>query len=150
MDDRIGLHPNGLWPSEGSVSDEALTLAAEIGFRWFATDNGVLGRTLNQNPNPMVTYRPYLWQQGGRSMHGIFRDHYLSDLIGFVYARMGAAEAASHFLDRIRENCRPILQAVVTLWCRSFSMARTPGNTTNLADARSSVSCTGALLTTVK
>jgi alpha-amylase/alpha-mannosidase (GH57 family) len=111
MDDRIGLHPAGLWPSEGSVSDEALHLAAEAGFRWFATDNGVLGRTLNRDPIPEVTYRPYLWKQGDHQMHGIFRDHYLSDLIGFVYARMGAEEAATHFLDRIRENCRPILQS---------------------------------------
>ena len=31
----------------GSVSDEALSLAAELGFQWFATDEGVLGRTLN-------------------------------------------------------------------------------------------------------
>lgn len=111
MDDRIGLHPDGLWPSEGSVSDEALHLAAEAGFKWFATDNGVLGRTLHQDPVPSVSYRPYLWKQGQHQMHGIFRDHYLSDLIGFVYARMSAAEAANHFLDRIRENCWPILQS---------------------------------------
>ena len=38
-----------------------------------------------------------------------FRDHFLSDLIGFVYARMGAHDAASHFLARIRENCRSLL-----------------------------------------
>jgi alpha-amylase/alpha-mannosidase (GH57 family) len=111
MDDRIGLHPAGLWPSEGSVSDEALHLAAETGFRWFATDNGVLGRTLQRDPSPQLAYHPYRWKQGEHEMHGIFRDHYLSDLIGFVYARMGAAEAATHFLDRIRENCRPILQS---------------------------------------
>src|SRR5207237_538380 len=111
MDDRIGLHPNGLWPSEGSVSDEALHLAAEAGFRWFATDNGVLGRTLNQEAGPQVTYKPYLWKQGDHQLHGLFRDHYLSDLIGFVYARMGAEDAARHFLDRIRENCQPILRS---------------------------------------
>jgi alpha-amylase/alpha-mannosidase (GH57 family) len=111
MDNRIGIHPAGLWPSEGSVSDEALHLAAEAGFQWFATDNGVLGRTLNQDPTPSVAYRPYLWKQGEHQLHGIFRDHYLSDLIGFVYSRMSAEEAAGHFLDRIRDNCRSILQS---------------------------------------
>jgi alpha-amylase/alpha-mannosidase (GH57 family) len=111
MDERIGLHPAGLWPSEGSVSDETLHLAAEAGFKWFATDNGVLGRTLGKDAGPGVTYKPYLWKQGERSMHCIFRDHYLSDLIGFVYSRMGASEAAGHFLDRIRENCRPVLSS---------------------------------------
>jgi hypothetical protein len=34
----------------------------------------------------------------------LFRDHYLSDLIGFEYNRMSAEDAASHFLDRIRHN----------------------------------------------
>src|SRR4051812_28792664 len=109
--DRIGTTPAGLWPSEGSVSDEALQLAAECGFHWFGTDNGVLARTIQSEATPRNTYRPYLWKHDGREMFGIFRDHYLSDLIGFVYSRMGAAEAASHFLARIHENCAPILQS---------------------------------------
>jgi alpha-amylase/alpha-mannosidase (GH57 family) len=109
MTDRLGSAPAGLWPSEGSVSDEALHLAAEAGFRWFATDNGVLGRTLNAQPDASTTYRPYRWKQSGHELFGLFRDHYLSDLIGFVYSRMGANEAATHFLDRIRENCGPML-----------------------------------------
>src|SRR5262249_1099633 len=41
----FGQKPAGLWPSEGSVSDQALSIAAEEGFRWFGTDEGVLGRT---------------------------------------------------------------------------------------------------------
>jgi alpha-amylase/alpha-mannosidase (GH57 family) len=111
MEANIGTAPSGLWPSEGSVSDEALRLASEAGFEWFATDNGVLGRTLNVDPGPSVTYRPYVWQQGQHRMHGLFRDHYLSDLIGFVYMRMGAAEAAKDFIRRIHENCAPILKS---------------------------------------
>src|SRR6266478_6896167 len=31
----FGVKPAGLWPSEGSVSDQALTIAAEEGFEWF-------------------------------------------------------------------------------------------------------------------
>src|SRR5256712_13601200 len=42
----FGRPPVGLWPSEGSVSEEALTLAAELGFQWFAPDEGVLGDAL--------------------------------------------------------------------------------------------------------
>ena len=41
----FGSKPRGLWPSEGSVSDEVLRLAAEEGFEWAATDEGVLGRS---------------------------------------------------------------------------------------------------------
>ena len=43
----FGKPPAGLWPSEGSVSDQALEIAMELGFKWFATDEGVLGRTQN-------------------------------------------------------------------------------------------------------
>ena len=111
MQQKLGRPAVGLWPSEGSVSDEVFHLAAESGFRWVATDNGVLGRTLHHGADADLTYRPYLWTQGDHEMHVIFRDHYLSDLIGFVYARMGAAEAADHFLDRIRENCHGILSS---------------------------------------
>lgn len=111
MQQKLGSPAAGLWPSEGSVSDEVFHLAAESGFRWVATDNGVLGRTLHHGADANLTYRPYLWSQGDHQMHVIFRDHYLSDLIGFVYARMGAAEAANHFLDRIRENCHGIISS---------------------------------------
>ena len=106
---QTGAVPDGLWPSEGSVSDEALALAADCGFTWAATDNGVLGRTLNQHAGPDLTYRPYVWRQGGREMRMIFRDHELSDLIGFTYSGVEAGKAASHFLSKIRDNCRSIL-----------------------------------------
>jgi alpha-amylase/alpha-mannosidase (GH57 family) len=109
MIDKLGSTPVGMWPSEGSVSDEVFHLAADAGFKWMATDNGVLARTVNQNAGPEITYRPFRWKQEGKEMFVIFRDHFLSDLIGFVYSRMGAAEAAQHFLDRIRENCASIL-----------------------------------------
>lgn len=104
--EKFGATPAGMWPSEGSVSDEVLALAAQIGIRWMATDNGVLGATLNTLAGVRETCQPYLWRQDGRQIHVIFRDHYLSDLIGFVYSRMDASAAAHHFLDRIRENAR--------------------------------------------
>ncbi len=106
---KTGAVPCGLWPSEGSVSDEALALAADCGFTWAATDNGVLGRTLGQHAGPDITYRPYVWRQGGREMRMIFRDHELSDLIGFTYSGVEAGKAAGHFLNKIRDNCRSIL-----------------------------------------
>jgi len=101
MEKTLGIAPRGLWPSEGSVSDEALTLAAECGFEWFATDNGVLGRTLGRDAGVVETYKPYEWRH---SMKGIFRDHYLSDLVGFTYSKMGAEQAADHLMARILEN----------------------------------------------
>src|SRR5436305_10360961 len=75
----FGQTPSGLWPSEGSVSDETLRIAAETGFKWTASDSGVLDRTLGHPTGVQDLYRPYLWQQGDQSLRVIFRDHYLSD-----------------------------------------------------------------------
>ncbi|MGB6823001.1 MAG: glycoside hydrolase family 57 protein [Candidatus Acidiferrales bacterium] len=104
-------HPSGLWPSEGSVSDETLDIAAELGFRWFATDEGILGRTRNIGfwrdgagfpENAHELYSPWKFRIHGKEIHGFFRDHYLSDLIGFVYSRMDASAAADDFHRRLR------------------------------------------------
>jgi alpha-amylase/alpha-mannosidase (GH57 family) len=106
---QFGTAPMGLWPSEGSVSDEVLAIASEVGFTWAATDSGVLNRTLNRGVPVDGLYRPYRWLQSGQKLHLIFRDHFLSDLIGFVYAKMDAGAAADDFLRRIRDNCAGIL-----------------------------------------
>jgi len=99
-EDVFGQPPVGLWPSEGSVSDQALAIAAELGFHWFATDEGVLGRTLNIGfgrdaagvpDNAKRLYSPLRVRLGEREITGFFRDHYLSDLVGFVYSRMEAS-----------------------------------------------------------
>src|ERR1700733_4859792 len=103
VQETFGVAPVGLWPSEGSVSDHVLDIAASVGFEWAATDNGVLDRTLRRAAGPDVTYRPYLWSQQGRQMRMIFRDHLMSDLIGFVYSGMGAADAAGDFMGRIHD-----------------------------------------------
>ena len=108
----FGTKPAGLWPSEGSVSDQALTIAAEEGFQWFGTDEGVLGRTLSAGffrdgkgvpANADRLYRPLRVQLGGKPITGLFRDHHLSDLIGFVYSRMGGKDAAADLHSRLRD-----------------------------------------------
>ena len=107
----FGSNPAGLWPSEGSVSDDALELAIDLGFKWFATDEGVLGRTRNLGfwrdaagypENAGALYAPWRYARPTGNMTGFFRDHYLSDLVGFVYSRMGAESAAADLHGRIR------------------------------------------------
>ena len=107
----FGRKPAGLWPSEGSVSDQALSIAAEEGFQWFGTDEGVLGRTLNVAffrdgtgfpANAERLYKPYRLQLGERAMTGFFRDHHISDLIGFVYSRMDGKSAGADLHGRLR------------------------------------------------
>jgi alpha-amylase/alpha-mannosidase (GH57 family) len=107
----FGVQPAGLWPSEGSVSDQALAIAAEEGFQWFGTDEGVLGRTLNLGfsrdsaglaANADRLYRPLRVQTGKNGITGLFRDHHISDLIGFVYSRMDAKAGAGDLHARLR------------------------------------------------
>jgi len=124
----FGQPPAGLWPPEGSVSDQALGLAAELGFRWFASDEGVLGRTLGIGfsrdaagvpANADRLYTPLRVRLGEGEITGFFRDQYLSDLIGFVYGRMDARTAAEDFHRRIRaigervEATRPLTVSIV-------------------------------------
>jgi len=107
----FGKPPAGFWPSEGSVSDQALEIAGELGFKWFATDEGVLGRTRSIGfwrdaagypENGLDLYTPWRLDGPAKPMTGLFRDHYLSDLVGFVYSRMGADVAADDLHRRIR------------------------------------------------
>ncbi len=107
----FGRRPQGLWPSEGSVSDEVLRLAAEEGFIWAATDEGVLARTKQMGFHRRgdgtlhggeELYRPQALSTGGKPISLFFRDHQLSDLIGFVYSRMEPHAAAADLHQRIK------------------------------------------------
>ncbi|MGH9433080.1 MAG: glycoside hydrolase family 57 protein [Terriglobia bacterium] len=111
----LGTTPRGLWPSEGSVSEEVLRIAAEEGFKWAATDEGVLGRSLqmgfHRNGDGTVQggyelYRPHRFSAAGQPVNLFFRDHELSDLIGFVYSRMDPHAAANDLFHRIRNAGR--------------------------------------------
>lgn len=101
--DTFGFEPTGMWPSEGSVSDEALTIIAESGLKWAATDEGVLVHTLagGLGQGRENLYQPYAFQSGERRLGLFFRDHALSDLIGFTYSQWDAARAAGDFVGRL-------------------------------------------------
>src|SRR5262249_35234115 len=42
---RFKKTPQGLWPSEGSVSNDVAVLASSLGFKWMATDEGILAKS---------------------------------------------------------------------------------------------------------
>ncbi len=117
----FGVRPKGLWPSEGGVSEEAVMLAGRQGIEWTATDEGVLGRSLDFNfaresgdrlsaDAAERLYNIYRYEKGDTAMHMVFRDHRLSDLIGFVYSGMPAQDAANHLLENIKNSAQPVLQ----------------------------------------
>ncbi|HEY5163664.1 MAG TPA: glycoside hydrolase family 57 protein [Terriglobales bacterium] len=117
----FGVRPKGVWPSEGSLSEQVLEIAASLGVEWMATDEGVLGHSLGFNfardgsgrlhpGGPERLYTPWNYDKNGTRMKLLFRDHTLSDLIGFVYSAMPAAEAAAHFIRSIKESAEPMLR----------------------------------------
>ncbi|MGO9951829.1 MAG: glycoside hydrolase [Dissulfurispiraceae bacterium] len=103
----FGHRPIGMWPSEGSVSEEVASAIHSEGFRWVATDEEVLARSIQRplrsgegNPiNPAALYKPY--QYAGLSL--FFRDHKLSDQIGFVYSGWTPERAVSDFIERLNQ-----------------------------------------------
>ncbi|MDP9269291.1 MAG: glycoside hydrolase family 57 protein [Acidobacteriota bacterium] len=116
----FGVRPVGAWPSEGSVSDEVMRIGHEVGLRWMASDEGVLGRSQGVDftrgsdgrMSPEAAAKLYtLWrfEQAGTEMRLVFRDHALSDLIGFVYSKMPAKEAANHFIQGIKNAAQPVV-----------------------------------------
>ncbi len=113
----FGRPPAGLWPSEGSVSDAMVPLVAKAGFTWMATDEQILGRTLGltfsrdaagQVDQPDRLYIPYRVKAGARAVACAFRDHALSDLIGFSYAGWPADAAADDFVARLADAGRAV------------------------------------------
>jgi alpha-amylase/alpha-mannosidase (GH57 family) len=100
----FGEAPAGVWPSEGSVSPETVELAAAAGVRWMASDEGVLWASLSESDRrPGALYRPWTVETGAGEIALFFRDHELSDRIGFVYQRWQAADAVGDFLARLRK-----------------------------------------------
>ena len=107
----FGRFPDGLWPSEGSISPATLEIAARAGFRWTATDEILLSKALGKSVHrdsggvphdPSWLYNPYVASTPAGPIRIFFRDHHLSDLIGFEYSRWGAFDAASNFINTIK------------------------------------------------
>jgi len=113
----FGQAPRGLWPSEGAVCQELMPILARHGMRWFASDEAILSRSLGvgieRDPyghvnNPRLLYQPYAITTGSqlasynhRHLAAVFRDHTLSDRIGFVYQGMPGREAAEDLMHRL-------------------------------------------------
>ncbi|MFT4628293.1 MAG: alpha-amylase/alpha-mannosidase (GH57 family) [Myxococcota bacterium] len=93
-----GSAPMGLWPSEGSVSPEVVEIAAAAGFRWLASDGDVLERSDRSHAR-----RSGGWDLG-HDMIGFFRDHELSDRVGFRYATARPDDAARDLLGAVAER----------------------------------------------
>jgi alpha-amylase/alpha-mannosidase (GH57 family) len=123
----FGSRPAGMWPAEGSVCQSMLPLLGRHGIRWIATDEGVLsmstqgfiGRDQHGHVrNPGHLYRPYKVREGDSELSIVFRDHALSDRIGFHYQRSDPVAAAEDFLRNLHNirtavGTQPALVSVI-------------------------------------
>jgi alpha-amylase/alpha-mannosidase (GH57 family) len=111
----FGRKPRGMWPSEGSVAPEILPLLQEYGIEWIASDEEVLAQSTGQPiqrelsgvlKNPGHLYRPWVASHENAQLSMVFRDHFLSDLIGFQYSNWRPEDAVNDLMRRLEETAR--------------------------------------------
>jgi len=100
----FGAPPDGMWPSEGAVSKQALEIIAECGLSWAASDEEVLSKSLagGLGENRKKLYQSWMFSGKHNGPALFFRDRLLSDLIGFTYSSWDAKRAADDLLERLR------------------------------------------------
>lgn len=110
--EHFGIAPRGMWPAEGSVAQEIVTMVSQAGIKWIASDEGVLANSLGleafvRDANDLAVtadtlYRPYYVQGGrGEPVAIFFRDVVLSDKVGFTYSGMDGELAATDLVSRV-------------------------------------------------
>ncbi|MFP4458541.1 MAG: glycoside hydrolase family 57 protein [Candidatus Zixiibacteriota bacterium] len=98
----IGQKPMGMWPSEGSVAEDIIPLMIDAGVKWIATDEEILWKSMGGTKKIDSLFVPYYREIGDKKLALFFRDHKLSDKIGFEYSNWKADEAVQDFLVNLR------------------------------------------------
>ncbi|MFB2967791.1 glycoside hydrolase [Aerosakkonema sp. BLCC-F183] len=115
--ERFGCEPRGLWPSEQAVSPQILPYVAKQGFKWLVSDEAILGNSIKHFfhrdasgnvTEPEFLYRPYRLQTPAGDLAIVFRDHRLSDLIGFTYGSMEPKKAAADMVGHLEAIARSL------------------------------------------
>jgi alpha-amylase/alpha-mannosidase (GH57 family) len=100
----FGRPLEGMWPSEGSVSEKALEIIDQEGIGWIATDENILRQSLlksGQSTAECSVHRPYYFNKFP-NLKIFFRDHGLSDKIGFVYSGWETGRAVDDFMSSLK------------------------------------------------
>ena len=106
----FGRKPRGMWPSEGSVAQPVVGAIAAAGIQWIATDEEILSRSTDGwvsrdsqgfLRNPEMLYRPWRVEEKGQSLDIVFRDHAMSDQIGFHCQAMTAQHAVDDLVGKL-------------------------------------------------
>ena len=105
----FGERPRGMWCSEQAVGEDVARLLIDAGLSWTISDETVLARSLagaaGPHPRtltPPLLYGAYRLEREDNHIAMVFRDHTLSDLIGFAYSKWDSREAAADLVARLR------------------------------------------------
>lgn len=96
-----GGQVSGMWPAEGGVDMDSVTLMAKNGVQWTATGEEILSNTLGDEYLPTLKWFPWRLKTDEGQITMFFRDRELSDAIGFEYQRWQPADAAADFVRRL-------------------------------------------------
>jgi alpha-amylase/alpha-mannosidase (GH57 family) len=137
----FGNRPRGMWCSEQAVGEDVIPLLIEAGLSWTISDETVLARSLSgaavsrdalvpgdqvdgrmSSLDPASLYAPYRLERETGEIAMVFRDHTLSDLIGFAYQAWDSRDAAADLVRRLRE-LRTTLAASPAIGARGVSRA---------------------------
>jgi len=100
----FGAKPSGMWPGEGAVAQEIVGTVADAGFTWMASDDQILERSLpGGSLSSADRYQMYWVKDGGAKVAMIFRDHRLSDDIGFNFGAMNGVDAANSMMRSLHD-----------------------------------------------
>ena len=109
--EHFGTDVRGIWPAEGSVAPSMVPLLVEQNIRYFASDEEILAQTLGKSSDHFSGFLNDLYQPyKTRNLAVIFRDQYLSNLIGFQYQRWKASDAVDHLINEIKAGASRVHQ----------------------------------------
>jgi alpha-amylase/alpha-mannosidase (GH57 family) len=97
----FGQKPVGFWPAEGAVSYSFLNILSDHEIKWAASDEEILYKTIKRHDKNAIYQRNRLHFEKG-SIALFFRDHALSDLLGFTYSGWNAEQAVEDFIGRLK------------------------------------------------
>lgn len=110
------IRPQGVWLSEGGVSDDALQLLDEYNIQWTASGEGVWRnstRLCHFEQEGIDTKRDLFaaYRLPDINTRLFFRDDGLSDLIGFEYSHWDGSDAAMNLIHHLK-NIRQFLAGI--------------------------------------
>lgn len=107
--EHFGTEAKGIWPSEGSVAPCMVPLLVEQNIQYFASDEEILAHTLGKSSDHFSGFLNDLYQPyKTRNLAVIFRDQYLSNLVGFQYQRWKPQDAVDHLINEIKAGANRV------------------------------------------